>query len=215
MFLPVIILRIGWKKSLSLMGIVVFVVVLGFQPFVDAQLIANISDSLGKYYTNFEFNGGVYYLVRWCGILQGYNPIGSVGPVLPVLAGLVILLVSWKKRNENHPLLAVFSIIWMVYYLFSTTVNSWYIAVLVPLSIFSNSKASWIWVATIPLSYLAYSWGGVEESTWVLVFEYSPVYLILAYELKLFRWFERKWALRKAKVKSKRLSQFYVPNEST
>lgn len=214
MLLPAIVFKIGWKRSISFVAIVGATSVLGLLPFVDQQLIANISESLSKYYSNFEFNGSIYYIVRWVGILRdGYNPIWVVGPKLPLVAGLIILIISWLKRKESGSVLGTFMIVWLTYYLFSTTVNPWYVAVLIPLSIFSKSRVGVVWAVTVSLSYLSFSVDGFQEQTWVLFAEYVPVYVLVLYELGAFQLLERRWALKKAEVKWKRLSNFYVDDE--
>lgn len=214
MLLPAMLFKMGWRRFFLFGSVVVFTTILAFIPFADAQLISNISDSLGKYFSNFEFNASIYYIVRWVGIMRdGYNPIWVVGPKLPLIAGLLILVISWVKRRDPQSLLGTFMLIWMTYYLFSTTVNPWYVAVLIPLSVFTRSRVGIVWAVTVSLSYLSYSANGVTESTWILMAEYLPVYLMIGYELGAFRWVERKWAMQKAEVKWQRLSQFYSEGE--
>ena len=78
--LPLLIRRIGFKKTLIYGLIVVAVLVISFLPLINTAHIWAIWDSLSLYFQKFEFNGSIYYLVRWYGFeTEGRNIIVQSG----------------------------------------------------------------------------------------------------------------------------------------
>jgi len=189
------------------------ITVLGFLPVANADHLVNINDSLQKYFLSFEFNGSIYYLIREFGFWwKGYNIIHLTGRVVPIIVLGLILIISFLKRKQwNLP--TMFMFIWMIYYLFATTVNPWYVAVLIPFSIFSQYRSAFLWTLLVPLSYHAFAKNGVEESAWMLWLEYIPVYGWLMYEIGLLNSPLRWYARRKAAVKWNRLNNVFSKGE--
>lgn len=214
MFLPVILMKLRWNRGLIFCLLLGLITVIGLYPMVSTDQLVNISASLQKYFLSFEFNGSVYYLIREFGFWwKGYNIIHLTGKVIPfVVLGLILGLSFLKRKRWNLP--TVFMFTWMVYYLFATTVNPWYIAVLVPFSIFSNYRSAFLWTLLIPLSYHAFTKNGVEESTWILWLEYLPVYGWLIYEMGMLNPLLRLYAKRKAVVKWNRLNGLFSKGEN-
>lgn len=214
MFLPAILLKMRWNRGLVFSILMGLITLLGFLPMVNMDQLANMNDSLQKYFLSFEFNGSIYYLIREFGFWwKGYNIIHLTGKVVPfIVLGLILGLSFLKRKRWNLP--TVFMFTWMVYYLFATTVNPWYIAVLVPFSIFSNYRSAFLWSLLVPLSYHAFKEGGVEENTWMLWLEYLPISGWLFYEMGLLNPVLRWYTKRKADVKWNRLKGVFK-NEET
>lgn len=214
MFLPAILLRTNWKNATIFTVIVVLISTIGFPPFGSVDDLMNINRSLEKYFLSFEFNASIYYLIREFGFWwKGYNIIHLAGKVIPlVVLGLILSISFFQRKREVLPTTMMFA--WMVYYLFSTTVNPWYVAVLVPLSLFANYRAAFLWTVLVPLSYHAFGLDGVDESFALLLFEYLPVYGWLAYELGFIDPILRWWSSRKASIKWKRIGSFYSDGET-
>ncbi|MFT5053977.1 MAG: alpha-1,6-mannosyltransferase [Oceanospirillaceae bacterium] len=214
MFLPAIILKLKWSRGLLFGCIVGSIALAGFIPMANVDQLIHMNASLQKYFLSFEFNGSIYYLIREFGFWwKGYNIIYLTGKVVPfIVLGLILALSVLKRKQWNLP--AIFMFAWMIYYLFATTVNPWYIAVLIPFSIFSKYRSAFLWSLLVPLSYHAFRGGGVQENTWVLWMEYLPVYVWLIYEMGLLNPLLRWYTKRKADVKWNRLNGIFQKGET-
>jgi SAM-dependent methyltransferase len=216
MFLPFYIKRLGWFKT-AIYGTVVFLTVaLLYVPFWTPDLLQNTLSSLKLYFANFEFNASFYYIIREIGFwYKGYNIIGVTAVWLPRLVAASILLIALLNKDKEVsglPKLMLFA--WFIYYAFATTVNPWYVAVLAAFLPFTKYRFALLWLMLVPLSYHAFGNEPFRENMWLIVLEYVPVYLWLLFELNVFSGFERKWALRRAEVKRKRLVPFFTKGET-
>ena len=190
-FLPFLIHKLGWKKSLSYLTIVGVVTVALFFPLFGSFFIENFGSSLGLYFQKFEFNASIYYILRWLGYqVYGYNLISVFGPLLALIAGAIIFAKAIKeqsKRLKNLPKQWLWAI--MIYLLCTTTVHPWYATLPILLSIFTNLRFPIVWSALIFLTYINYSYGSYFENLWVVAIEYSLVLTYLIYEVRLNRSF--------------------------
>jgi len=153
-----------------------------------------MSTSLGLYFNKFEFNASLYYLVREYGFWKyGYNIIQTAGWKLSLIAGILILLVSFRKGltwsyiiNENTYPCLITKWMWSlsIYFLFATIMHPWYITTLLALSIFTSYRFSLIWTGLIFLSYSGYNKNGFQENLWLTTLEYLVVIGYLIFELK-------------------------------
>lgn len=198
MFLPLLIKRLGWKKSIFYFSVVAVVVISLFIPLFNKIALQNFTTSLDLYFRKFEFNASIYYISRSIGFaLKGYNMISSIGPVLAICTLSSILLFSYfeKKPNLNSlPIVMLFAI--SIYLLFATTVHPWYLAMPLVLCTFTAFRFPVVWSGLIFLTYINYSYPAYKENMWVVIIEYTIVILFLLYELLLL-------------MKSKRLPQNY------
>jgi len=225
MFLPFLPKRIGWGRTLAFSAVTVVLVGLMYLPFRTETLIMDTLATLRLYFASFEFNGSVYYVIREVGYWwKGYNIIGMTATWLPRVVAGIILFMAWKEeqgkrdggreRNMLGRLPTMWMWAWAVYYLFATTVNPWYVAVLAVFLPFVKYRFAMVWVLLVPLSYHAFAADGVQENPWLIALHYLPVYLWMGLETGLFRRLERRWALRRAEVKRKRLMPFYPSPEN-
>jgi hypothetical protein len=185
--LPYLFFSLGPKKSFSLLGILLLSSILLWFPFVGGEAGINLFSSLDLYFRSFEFNGSIYYLLRWLGFqIKGYNLIGITGPVLAATSTLIILGISWHYRDKSLKNLGfVLPVSLTVLYLLSTTVHPWYITPLLAFLPFYRWMYPLLWSFLIFLSYQAYSApAGVEEHTLILLAEYGLLFLFIAYEWK-------------------------------
>ena len=210
MFLPFYIKRLGLMRTMAYGAVVMLTVVVLYAPFWSVELVPNVLSSVRLYFANFEFNGSVYLLMREVGFfLSGYNQIAIIGRMLSVMVLAIILLITWRNKNNEVsglPVLMLFA--WFTYYALATTVNPWYVAVLAVFLPFTKYRFALVWLITVPLSYHAFGYVNYHENMWVIALEYVPVYVWLLFDLNVFLPLERMWALRKAEVKRKRLLPF-------
>ena len=182
--LPLFLNKLGWKKSVRFYCIIIGVMAILFIPFFNYEFFENYSSTIGLWFSNFEFNASVYYFLKWGqAITNGLSLINSMGIIVACVVTLQTSYLLLKKKKGTSQLLL--AILWVLsgYYFISTTVHPWYIISLLLLSVFTNYKFVLVWSYTLILSYLAYNEFSVKESSSVLILVYTPVILMLAWEL--------------------------------
>lgn len=193
-FIPALVGALGVKKSIRYGLVAIFFLLILFFPLLDWQVVQSMSKSLGLYFNKFEFNASLYYLVREYGFWKyGYNIIQTAGWKLGLIAGILILLVSFRKDltwdyfvNENTYPSLIMKWMWSlsIYFLFTTILHPWYITTLVALSIFTTYRFPLVWTGLIFLSYAGYNQHGFQENLWLTSLEYLVVIGYLIFELK-------------------------------
>ncbi|MDX1462720.1 MAG: mannosyltransferase [Marinirhabdus sp.] len=152
-------------------------VVMTFLPFLSSEFIQNFSGTIALWFQNFEFNASIYYIIRWIGYQTvGWNIIGTVGKILPVVIVLAILALSFFRNNtttQQRVTAMLFAV--SVYFLLSTTVHPWYVATPLLLCVFTNYKFPIVWSFFVMLSYSAYGAEGFNENLWLVAVEYIVV----------------------------------------
>ncbi|MCA0132547.1 putative hexosyltransferase [Winogradskyella alexanderae] len=169
-------------KYYAIVGTTLFVV---FIPFISAEFISNYSETIGLWFGNFEFNASVYYLLREVGYaITGYNEIAMISKILPIISVLIILGLTFLKKNDTLQALASSMLLALSCYLFlSTTVHPWYITTLMALCIFTNYKFPLVWSFIIVLSYFAYANPDYKENLWIILLQYLVVFTAFILEL--------------------------------
>jgi hypothetical protein len=187
LFLPLIVLGLGWKKGLLYFLITAVVALVLFALMLDVATVQHLMNSVDLFIRHFEFDASIYYLVRWIGtIVTGYNIIAIAGPSLILMSAGIILLISFKgKRNSSSTFITKALFIITTWYLFSTTVHPWYICLLVATSIFTSYRYVIIWSFTTTLSYAAYQFNPVRENLWVVGAGYIFMIGYAWWELKM------------------------------
>lgn len=165
-------------KRITLFYLVILgTVVLTFAPFLSSEFISNFTTTIGLWFGNFEFNASVYYIVRWIGFQTvGWNIIGAVAKVLPVVTVVILFLMGLFRSNKNTQQLITGMLLGVsIYFLLSTTVHPWYVATPLILSVFTRYKFPIIWSLMVMLSYAAYGADGFSENLWLVAVEYVVV----------------------------------------
>lgn len=188
MVLPLILLALYKFRSMIIVAIATgATIVFTFLPYLSSELLLHFQSSIGLYFTRFEFNASVYYLLREMGFAWlGYNPIGIVGPLLGMLTLLVLgsiaLVVAIRRRRKTlttEMFINAFLLSYTVFFLFATTVHPWYITTLVGLLVFASRKQLVFWSFLVLLSYSHYAGGRFEENMLVIALEYSLLVAVL------------------------------------
>ncbi len=184
MFLPFVIRRLGWKKSLLSFFLIGVLSIASFVPLFNAAFIANFSESLDLYFRRFEFNGSIYFLSRWIGYQwEGYNLIAFIGPALAMVTLISVTLFALLERSsdwKSWPGRALFAI--TVYLLMTTTVHPWYLSLPVVLCIFTPLRYPILWSGLIFMTYINYSYTPYYENLWVVGIEYLVLFMFMGME---------------------------------
>ena len=185
MLLPFMPKGLYWKKMIlfSLLTMTCSVLIFWFSFGENTRWL----DSVRLWFTSFEFNASVYYVVRFVGyVMVGYNAIGSIGPALAftTLAGISIIYWMYIRKNKfDWPQAMVYTL--TIYFLMSTTVHPWYLGMMVALSVLSFQVYPLIWTFLIFLSYSHYQGGHFEENYYLIGLEYLLLFGWM--------WWENKW----------------------
>ena len=156
-----------------------------FIPFYSLAFIQNYTQTVILWFQDFEFNASLYYVARTIGYLfRGYNEIGIIGKIFPVIIFLFVLYTTFFRKNKSiKELILSMFIVLSFYYFMSTTVHPWYIATLLILSLFTKYKFPLVWSFAAILSYLAYANSDNTENLWIISLEYILVYGFLIWEV--------------------------------
>ncbi|NQY12132.1 MAG: hypothetical protein HRT71_21760 [Flavobacteriales bacterium] len=186
-FLPILISYLGVKKGIVFVSLVGAIVLISFLPFINETMLLHMFSSIDLYFQNFEFNASIYFLVSAVyKAIVGYNLIAVVGPSLSVVALVFILFIAFKKKEKGPKQLMIGMLLTLsVYLLFATTVHPWYITTLILLSVFTKYRYVIYWSGLIVFTYISYSQFFIKEQVLFLLLEYTVVFGVLAYELKL------------------------------
>src|SRR5690606_4816398 len=134
--------------------------------------------TVGLWFSNFEFNASIYYLLREIGFwYSGYNQIAVIGKLLPILVIIYVLYLAVFTQQKSHiTFIKTMLFAFTAYLLLSTTVHPWYLTTLLFLSVFTNYKFPLVWTYVIILSYIAYASPTTSENLWLISLEYTVVF---------------------------------------
>lgn len=187
-FLPLFLKYFGIKKSVLFYGIVGATTLLLLLPFYTSDFISNYTETVGLWFSNFEFNASIYNVVKKVGVAyfdaKPWELIKSYGNITPYLIICTVIVFALFRDNKKLTTL-INSMLWVltIYYLVSAIVHPWYLVFLVVLTTFTNYRYALIWSGLVILSYYAYSNPNFTEHLGILCFEYIAVFAYLTYEI--------------------------------
>ncbi|MEE9362639.1 MAG: mannosyltransferase [Cellulophaga sp.] len=187
LFLPLFLNYFGFKKSVLFYLVVGTTTLLFFLPFFSMEFVHNFSETVGLWFSNFEFNAGFYNIVKNISIANGaknYEVIKIYGKIAALTTISIVLIFTFFRNNEKLPTLITSMLLALsMYYFLSATVHPWYLSFLVLLSVFTTYRFAIVWSATAILSYWAYSNPSFTENLYLLFIEYLVVYAFIIYEI--------------------------------
>ncbi len=175
-----------WLKGGSFFMGLAFVILLTLLPFITSETSDAFLKTTALWFQNFEFNASIYYIVREIGYRSvGWNIIETAGKVLALCIFFgVMALAVFRKNQHFKTMLESMLLAISLYYLFSTTIHPWYIALPLIMGILSGYKYPLAWTFLVFLSYSAYQVNAVNENHWLVASEYLLLLGIIFWELK-------------------------------
>lgn len=188
LFLPILIKYLGLKKSAIFYTLVVSGCVILLLPFYSSVFIDNYSETVGLWFSNFEFNASIYNVVKKIAVTyfeaKPWELIDTYGSLLKIAVLVIILLLAFLRKNQKlDNTLSTMVIALAMYYFLSSTVHPWYVVFLLGFAIFTDYRFPLVWSCTIILSYYAYSNPDFKENLWLLAIEYIVVIGYFIYEM--------------------------------
>ena len=186
-FLPLFLKHLGFRKSVPFYIVIGITSLTLLAPFLSSQFISNYTDTIGLWFSNFEFNSGLYNAIKQIALNLEAKPwelIKTYGKITPYVIVSLVMLFTFLRKNQHLPVL-ITSMLWILtaYYLLATIVHPWYIIFLVLLTIFTKYRFSLVWSLVVILSYYAYSQIDFKEHLGLLSIEYIVVYGFIIFEL--------------------------------
>nr|WP_288935456.1 mannosyltransferase [uncultured Allomuricauda sp.] len=188
LFLPIFVRYFGFKKSVVFYTLIILGCAALLLPFYSPFFIDNYAETVGLWFSNFEFNSSIYNVVKKVGVTyyeaKPWELIDSYGSMLKKAVIVIVLLIAFLRKNgklEDVITSIVFAL--ATYYFLSSTVHPWYVVFLLGFAIFTNYRFPLVWSCTIILSYYAYSNPDYKENLWLLAIEYILVIGFFIYEM--------------------------------
>jgi alpha-1,6-mannosyltransferase len=192
MLLPFIFLFLYKKEKYQVIIWTLILILLGFVPLLFDKDFSSFMTSIDLYFRKFEFNGGIYNMIKiGCTLILGYNPINIVGPLM---AGGLLFFCGYQfnmffrhlsKVGNLHNISIVEVILgWaspvlIVHMLLSTTIHPWYIIPLLFINIYRQDFYLICWSYLVILSYISYSHYNNFEINVLIVLEYIVLFVAM------------------------------------
>ena len=183
LILPYLLWQIRWKYGIKVLVIFIAASLLIFSPLFIGLNYDEFLSSIDLYFRKFEFNAGLYYVLRWLGFqVTGYNLIAYIGPLLGLSFMIITLWITIKEKTKT-PITFLY-LVMLTYLLLATTIHPWYLSIPLFCSIFIRSKVAVVWSCLIWLTYINYSYPEYHENLYVVAFEYFTLGFYMMYERK-------------------------------
>ena len=181
MFAPLL-LKVVKQKQLKIM-VFGFIITLALftTPFIDPWFFVTYSESVGLWFSNFEFNAGIYRVVKELGTLfgvQDWQMIRFYGKVHSFVILVLALKFTWEC-NRFSKVLDKSYLLLMIYLLTAPTIHPWYLITLLALGAIRQHPSAMLWSLTIILSYVAYKMNPTELPLWLVALQFIPVVMSL------------------------------------
>ena len=185
LFIPLFYNYLSWKKFMVFcLSTAVCSAFLWF-PYWDESMPSRYLETVGLWFTTFEFNGSLYNIVRALGYqIKGYNIIRQLGEITPYIVGGLVLAFAFLRSNRSpQSLLESLLFLLSAYFFMATTVHPWYLINLLFFGILTGYAFPLVWSLTVFWSYSAYGSEGFEENLFLQITAYLIVYGVFLWEL--------------------------------
>ena len=189
---PALMLPVLLNRGERIKGVIAFVVsfLLLYLPFLTAG--NKIAGFLPIYFKSpYEgFNLGLKYLIMH--LFQGLDYLLLSKIFMLVLAALGFFFFFREKQKEQV-IRSAYILLGMLIILMPASLHAWYVIILIPFLTFFPSIAWLIFTCTVALSYIKYVSPMGIMPNWVLLFEYLPLFALLAIGYIFKRYAPQNW----------------------
>ncbi|WP_108422651.1 glycosyltransferase 87 family protein [Flagellimonas amoyensis] len=188
LLLPMFLKYLGIKKSVIFYGVVGISSALMLYPFYSSFFIDHYSETVGLWFSNFEFNASVYNVVKKIAVehyeAKPWELIEAYGSMIIKAMLVVVLLIALLRKNQKlQTVISSMVLALACYYFLSSTVHPWYVVFLLGIAIFTEYRFVLVWSFAVILSYYAYTDPDYTENLWLLAVEYILVIGFFLYEM--------------------------------
>ena len=188
LFLSIFLKYFGFKKSVVFYTLVILGCSALLLPFYSPVFIDNYAETVGLWFSNFEFNASMYNVVKKIAVsyyeAKPWELIDAYGSMLTkAMVAIVLLIALLRKNRKMEDVITSMVFALALYYFLSSTVHPWYVVFLLGFAIFTDYRFPLVWSCTIILSYYAYSNPDYKENLWLLAVEYILVIGFFIYEM--------------------------------
>lgn len=181
MFAPLL-LKVVKQRQLKMM-VFGFILTLALftTPFLDPWFFTTYSESVGLWFSNFEFNAGIYRIIKEVGALfgvQDWQMIRFYGKAHSLAIIVLALKFTWECDRFSQVLDKSYLLL-LIYLLSAPTIHPWYLITLIALGAISKQPSAILWSLTIILSYVAYEMTPIELPLWLVALQFVPVVVSL------------------------------------
>ena len=172
---PLLIKKIGIKKTFLFAVIFSFLTLLFYLPFVSDKL--GIFKSLGRYLGNWDYNSSIFKLLQL---------LTTDGDTIRLICSIGLMLSIGIIANMYKDFTKAAFGIFIAFIIFSTTVHPWYLgwlAAINPLTNFISVLSLFFTVGLTNFSYI----GKWNDYTFVVLIEYFFFFLFLIFDLRNLR----------------------------
>ncbi len=182
-FLGAVFSELKWSKFLKLVFSTLILTFGLFLVLFSKDTFLNFMKSFGLYFAWFEFNTGVYSILRdFVKMISGVDISSYLSLYFPFLTmGLFTLICLFSPKTSSIEKLLL---LYFVYFSFSPIVHPWYITIILPLGILSGKLYPILWTFLIFFTYSAYSEKPFMSVQWLVYLEYALLYLCYFLETK-------------------------------
>lgn len=187
MLLPLFLPLLGLRKAAGFYLLTGACLLLLTYPLYFPDFIPHYQQTLRLWFSNFEFNAGLYRVAEKLAEWQGIKPwvfIEQYGKVVPYLtAGTALLLCLHPRMRRSKSWFTGALGVLSVYYLTAAVVHPWYLVFPLFVGLYTRFRFFLVWSAVVMLSYTAYSGQEVEEKALWITVEYLAVFGMMGYEI--------------------------------
>lgn len=188
LLLPILLKYLGLKKSIGFYALTIVGCLALLLPFYSPVFIDNYAETLKLWFSNFEFNAGIYNIVKKIAVTyyeaKPWELIDTYGALITKIVIVITLLIAFFRKNQKLPTTITSMVLALsCYYFLTSTVHPWYVVFLMGISIFSSLRFPLVWSLMVILSYQAYANVDYKEHLWLLAIEYILVIGYFIYEM--------------------------------
>lgn len=180
LFFPLLWVWLGLKRAMLVGGTALLVFAFTWIPFFCDGMFEHVYTSIRLYFSYFEFNSSLYYLIKWL-LPDGWVKGSSL---IALLSAAGVLWIAWLAYRSNWRSMPE-GMLWtmLVYLAFASTVHPWYIIPLLAFAALTRYRWPFIWSLLVLPTYLTYAELPYEQPFWWIWVEYLILALVIALEL--------------------------------